>query len=471
MFRHSPGARLALIIAGSSLSSLAGPILAQQVARVATNTVVPGASLGEFRHGTKVHACYDGNRLLDIRLRTDPFIRTCTRTTSLVHAGVDILATKGTGVHAIADGVVIDVVRDTTDPSWRSLGFAVIVRHDTRVNDKDTYSAYLHLVAAPPLTVGARVVAGRTVVGGVGDTGAAFGSHLHLEVRHFAGRFFAKWANIYGVEAATSQGRTFVEQEFADNWQDPLQTLNSADKTTPAAVVADVTGAGRAVQAFFAACLANRRSEAESLFSTNVRSQFKAAPGAIERICNASTKNNTLSTVRVISQELMKEQALVVTHLSFKGGTTVDRDTTFLVHQDGAWRITFGAQPSEMTFGQRLSAAQAGDSMSQLIVGTRYATGTGVRASGPEAIRWLEKAAQSSGRVATAAAGWLGAVYRDGMGIAKNGELALKWFQRGAELGGGASAQNLGEMYSDGKLVRRNATLSESWYCSASVEM
>src|SRR5207237_1028247 len=129
-------------------------------------------------------------------------------------------------VYPIADGVVVDLVGEEKDPAYRSLGFAVLVRHRQKVGGRETYSLYGHLREppgqryagddeamkknAPPtrpadgvvaarapeepgtpvrLLVGDKVKAGKTFLGTMGDTGAPGGRRADLEVRHFAGWF------------------------------------------------------------------------------------------------------------------------------------------------------------------------------------------------------------------------------------------------------------------------------------------
>jgi murein DD-endopeptidase MepM/ murein hydrolase activator NlpD len=89
------------------------------------------------------------------------------------HKGIDLAATTGTPVHAVADGVVI--AAGALAENDGRYGNAVIIEHGAR------RSMYAHLdsVAVKP---GDRVVAGQDI-GTVGETGFATGPHLHFEVR------------------------------------------------------------------------------------------------------------------------------------------------------------------------------------------------------------------------------------------------------------------------------------------------
>jgi murein DD-endopeptidase MepM/ murein hydrolase activator NlpD len=90
------------------------------------------------------------------------------------HLGVDYAARKGTPVHSVAAGVVVD-------RGWRGGGGnTVTVQHAMGYTSK-----YLHLSRfASGLTVGTRV-AQKEVIGYVGDTGTATAAHLDFRLmRH-----------------------------------------------------------------------------------------------------------------------------------------------------------------------------------------------------------------------------------------------------------------------------------------------
>jgi len=88
-----------------------------------------------------------------------------------MHTGVDIAAASGTPILAPAAGRVIAA-------GWRGgYGLTVILDHGNGYS-----SLYAHM-SAMSVGVGDRVVAG-TMLGQVGSTGRATGSHVHFEVRH-----------------------------------------------------------------------------------------------------------------------------------------------------------------------------------------------------------------------------------------------------------------------------------------------
>ena len=88
------------------------------------------------------------------------------------HTGIDFSAGMGTTVRAPRAGVV------TTAGSGRASGWAgtyVAIKHSD-----GTHSLYAHL-SAVEVSVGDEVSAGQTI-GRVGQTGRAFGPHLHFEI-------------------------------------------------------------------------------------------------------------------------------------------------------------------------------------------------------------------------------------------------------------------------------------------------
>lgn len=140
------------------------------------------------------------------------------------HPGVDILAPCGSPVYPFADGYVANTIRSDKDPNFSrdrgGLGYMVIVRHNAPINGKETFSLYLHMQAPPLVGQGNPVAAGRTMLGLVGETGAADGCHTHFEIRHFGGRYLSDkgWndpPNIYG------KGDQRNTRRFLENWENP----------------------------------------------------------------------------------------------------------------------------------------------------------------------------------------------------------------------------------------------------------
>lgn len=91
------------------------------------------------------------------------------------HKGTDYMADGGTPIYAIADGVV--VASTENGPGW---GVYVKIAHN--IGGQSVTSLYAHMTyGTRRVTVGETVTAGQ-LIGQVGDTGRAFGTHLHLEI-------------------------------------------------------------------------------------------------------------------------------------------------------------------------------------------------------------------------------------------------------------------------------------------------
>ncbi|MCR2801864.1 M23 family metallopeptidase [Microbacterium sp. zg-Y818] len=92
------------------------------------------------------------------------------------HRGVDYMVGAGTPIMSIADGVVIE--SSESGPGW---GVYVKIAHN--INGVSVTSLYAHMTyGTRTVQVGDRVSAGQ-VIGQVGETGRAFGAHLHLEIQ------------------------------------------------------------------------------------------------------------------------------------------------------------------------------------------------------------------------------------------------------------------------------------------------
>lgn len=86
------------------------------------------------------------------------------------HGGIDMAAPKGTPVCAAGDGTVVHA------GFIRGFGNLVVIEHDGRI-----YTFYGHL-SAITTRLGREVDEG-TMIGRVGATGRAFGTHLHFSVK------------------------------------------------------------------------------------------------------------------------------------------------------------------------------------------------------------------------------------------------------------------------------------------------
>lgn len=92
------------------------------------------------------------------------------------HKGTDYMVGRGAPIYAIADGVV--VASSESGPGW---GVYVKIAHN--IGGKSVTSLYAHMLyGSRRVSVGQTVSAGQ-LIGQVSDTGRAFGTHLHLEIR------------------------------------------------------------------------------------------------------------------------------------------------------------------------------------------------------------------------------------------------------------------------------------------------
>jgi len=91
------------------------------------------------------------------------------------HKGTDFAAPSGTPIYSIADGVVTYIQAD-----WSGYGYHAVISHT--INGQQVESLYAHMITdSSPLVVGDRISVG-DFVGLVGETGIAYGAHLHFEV-------------------------------------------------------------------------------------------------------------------------------------------------------------------------------------------------------------------------------------------------------------------------------------------------
>jgi len=101
-----------------------------------------------------------------------------------VHHGVEFPHLFGTPVRAVADGEVLFAGNDDLTllgPYTGFYGNIVILRHPEFYQNQDLFSLYAHL-SEIEVEKGDQISAGQ-ILGEVGASGAADGSHLHFEVR------------------------------------------------------------------------------------------------------------------------------------------------------------------------------------------------------------------------------------------------------------------------------------------------
>lgn len=91
------------------------------------------------------------------------------------HKGTDFAAASGTPIYAVADGVVTLIQAD-----YSGYGYHAIISHT--INGQQVESLYAHMITdSSPLVVGEAIKVG-DFIGLVGETGIAYGAHLHFEI-------------------------------------------------------------------------------------------------------------------------------------------------------------------------------------------------------------------------------------------------------------------------------------------------
>lgn len=155
-----------------------------------------------------------------------------------VHHGVEFNNPRGTPVLAAADGIVVVAGNDKTEmygDDWGFYGNLVIIEHQFPQLDEPIYTLYGHLDEIL-IETGNQIKVG-DVVGKVGSTGYAIGSHLHFEVRQGGMQYKNSvnpelWLNLaegMGAIAASGIADSYSENpypsvkiKFLDEKQKPL---------------------------------------------------------------------------------------------------------------------------------------------------------------------------------------------------------------------------------------------------------
>lgn len=98
------------------------------------------------------------------------------------HKGIDIsegfVPVYGKPIYAAADGVVISAINYANTSGF---GYYVVIDHGYDENGVKITTLYAHC-SEILVSAGQAVIGGETVIARAGDTGDAFGPHLHFEV-------------------------------------------------------------------------------------------------------------------------------------------------------------------------------------------------------------------------------------------------------------------------------------------------
>ncbi len=108
--------------------------------------------------------------------------------------------------------------------------------------------------------------------------------------------------------------------------------------------------------------------------------------------------------------------------------------------------------------------ADGGDVQAQLVLGQRYAKGTGVPQDSREAAAWYRKAAEQGHAQAQSL---LGFYYIKGEGVPQDYHEAVAWLRKAAEQGDAGAQYNLGLMYKKGNGVMKDDQEAMVWFRKA----
>ena len=160
----------------------------------------------------------------------------CYPSSGVYHTGSDMMASLGTNVYAISDGVV--KIRSTND--WGSGNVALLIEHKT-IEDGDFRALYGHIVSNK--NVGDEVRAGEKI-GEIGSWNG--GDHLHFGILSpglnlpFNASYFGRWFDSeYGVPNGSGYYDNgfvdpiwFISYKTSNNWISKSE-IDSADLVSP----------------------------------------------------------------------------------------------------------------------------------------------------------------------------------------------------------------------------------------------
>lgn len=180
-----------------------------------------GESLVGYYNYTGAYGDCQGRSLVDIRKPTEPAPSSQFKM-NLRHIGIDFVPVDNLAVHPIVAGTLVEK-NSTEDVGY---GYYAIVQHSDSVRGT-FYILYAHMTA--PVQVPYGSVTTGTILGTAGETGAALGVHVHLEVRRFSTAYnsalkdSSERSNAYGIEVTpgSSGCANWNEAVFTRDWIDP----------------------------------------------------------------------------------------------------------------------------------------------------------------------------------------------------------------------------------------------------------
>ena len=122
---------------------------------------------------------------------------------------------------------------------------------------------------------------------------------------------------------------------------------------------------------------------------------------------------------------------------------------------------------SEANYKQVVTRAERGDADAELLMGLRYAEGSGVIKNDKEAARWLEKAARHGKAEAQYR---YGLALLEGRGVVQDYKAAFYWIQQPARRGHSHAQFSLGELYRYGTGTTVDKSLAYLWFNLAAAQ-
>ena len=110
------------------------------------------------------------------------------------------------------------------------------------------------------------------------------------------------------------------------------------------------------------------------------------------------------------------------------------------------------------------ASAEAGDTDTQVLLGTMYYIGDGVPQDFAEAVAWFRKAAAQSH---TEAQYFLGMIHANGDGVPQDDAEASVWFRKAAEQGDADAQLTIGLRYANGRGVPQDDAEAVAWFRKA----
>lgn len=104
--------------------------------------------------------------------------------------------------------------------------------------------------------------------------------------------------------------------------------------------------------------------------------------------------------------------------------------------------------------------AEAGDAISQYLLGEAYYFGRGVKQDYAEAVKWYRRAGDHGH---AAAQNNLGQMYKIGEGVPQDHAEAVKWYKKAAEKGDAQAQSNLGIAYFKGRGIPQDYAEAVKW--------